>query len=288
MKKKGKVMTLIEKGMKFGEEHQREFMLGAAIAGSVITAVTAWKAGIKADKILSEQKEKMEAINQDYSDNEKFDDEDLKMSEEEYKNAKREVTIETIKKMAPIVAPPVLACTGTIISVVSGYKVASKQIAVVSSLYTMSEKALSEYQDKAKELIGAKKAQEIVDSVNQDKVKKNPPETKEVFNTGNGKTLCLDDMSGRYFYSSAEDIRKAFNTINKRMMDEYYISLNELYNELGLPEIVLGEDMGFNIDDGLVDIDHLFTAAIHKDDPILVLCYEVSGKYTEHRGRMFR
>ena len=282
MKKKGKVMTLIEKGMKFGEEHQREFMLGAAIAGSVITAVTAWKAGLKAEKIISMHKEKLDGLEEDFAD------EEIGMTEGEYKNRKKELIIDAVKDIAPIVAPPVLACTGTIISVVSGYKVASKQIAVVSSLYTMSEKALSEYQDKAKELIGAKKAQEIVDSVNQDKVKKNPPETKEVFDTGNGKTLCLDDMSGRYFYSSAEDIRKAFNTINKRMMDEYYISLNELYNELGLPEIVLGEDMGFNIDDGLIDIDHLFTAAIHKDDPIIVLCYEVSGKYTEHRGRMFR
>jgi hypothetical protein len=122
------------------------------------------------------------------------------------------------------------------------------------------------------------------------KILDNPPtESDTIINTGKGTTLCLDDWSGRYFYSSPEEIRKAFNTINKRMMDEYYISLNELYSELGLPDIKLGEDIGFNVDDGLIDIDHLFTAALHNGDtPILSLDYDVSPKYTEHRGKMFR
>ena len=59
-KKQGKIMTLIEKGTKFVDEHQREIMLGSAIAGTILTAVAGWKAGIKADKILSEQREKLE------------------------------------------------------------------------------------------------------------------------------------------------------------------------------------------------------------------------------------
>ena len=77
--------------------------------------------------------------------------------------------------------------------------------------------------------------------------------------------------------------------INKRMMDEYYISLNELYDELGLPEITLGEDVGFNIDDGLIDIDHILGATLHNNEtPVLVLNYDISAKYMEHRGGLFR
>lgn len=283
MKKPNKVMSLIEKGAKFADEHQREIMLGGAIAGTVITAVLSWKAGIKADKIISEQKAKIEALENDY------EDEEIGMTEEEFKTHKKDLTIESIKKLAPVVAPPALACTGTIISVIGGYKVASKQIAVLSSLYTMSEKALAEYQDKAKELIGPKKAQEIKDEVAADKVKNNPPKSETVINTGKGDTMFYDPKSGRYFYSSPEAVKSATNTVNLRMMEEYYISLNEYYNELNLPDIELGEDMGFNIDDGLIDVDHLFSVTkTEKDIPALVLEYDISAKYTEHRGKMFR
>ena len=284
MKKQGKIMTLIEKGTKFVDEHQREIMLGSAIAGTILTAVASWKAGIKADKILTAQREKMDALKAD------FEAEDIGMTEEEFNEKKKEITIDTVKQMAPVVAPVALSASGTIISVVGGYKVASKQIATLSALYSMAEKSLGDYQDKAKEFLGDKKAGELHDKVKEGKILDNPPsETDTIINTGKGTTLCLDDWSGRYFYSSPEEIRKSFNIINKRMMDEYYISLNELYDELGLPDIKLGEDIGFNIDDGLIDIDHLFTAALHNGStPILSLDYDVSPKYSEHRGKMFR
>jgi hypothetical protein len=284
MKKQGKLMNLIEKGVQFADKHQREIMLGGAIAGSVVTAVLSWKAGIKADEILKEQKEKI-AGNEEDMTKEGAD-------EAQIADMKREVTIETAKKLAPVVAPPALALTSTIIAIVCGYNAASAQIATLSALYNMSEKALSEQLEKTKELIGPKKAQQITDEIAADHVKNNPPEKQEVIiNTGRGTTLCYDKSSGRYFYSSPEDIRKSCNTINKRMMDEYFISLNELYDELGLPDIGLGEDIGFNIETGLIDIDHLFSATLHKDDtPILVLDYEdkISTAYAEHRGRFLR
>ena len=285
MKKQGKIMTLIEKGTKFVDEHQREIMLGSAIAGTILTAVASWKAGIKADKILAEQREKMDTLKSD------FEAEDVtEMTEEEFGDKKKEITIETVKRMAPVVAPVALSATGTIVSVIGGYKVASKQIATLSALYSMAKESLGDYQDKAKEMLGDKKAGELHDKVKEGKILDNPPtEGDTIINTGKGTTLCLDDWSGRYFYSSPEEVRKAFNIINKRMMDEYYISLNELYEELGLPDIKLGEDIGFNVDDGLIDIDHLFVAALHNNNtPILSLDYDVSPKYSEHRGKMFR
>lgn len=281
MKKQGKVMALVSKAINFADEHQREIMLGGAIAGTVVTAVLSWKAGIKADKVLAEQKSAMQFI-EDTAESQE-------LTEEELKAKRKEITVETVKRMAPIVAPPVIAATGTIVAVCAGYKSASKQIATLSALYSMSEKALADQLEKTKEIAGPKKAQEIADALTEKKVKDTPIDKNTIINTGHGTTLCLDDMSGRYFYSSAEEIKKACNTINKRMMDEYYISLNELYDELGLPEITLGDDVGFNIDDGLIDIDHILGATLHNNEtPVLVLNYDISAKYMEHRGGLFR
>jgi CRISPR/Cas system-associated exonuclease Cas4 (RecB family) len=116
MKKQSKFMEIVEKATKFAEDHQREIMLGSAIAGTVFTAIASWKAGIKADKVMTEQKAKMEALEADYAD------EEIGMTEEEFKNRRKELTVETVKQMAPIVAPVAIAASGTIISVIAGYR----------------------------------------------------------------------------------------------------------------------------------------------------------------------
>ena len=274
MKKQNKIGGFIEKAMKFTEEHQREIMLGGAIAGTVVTAVMSFKAGLKADKILEEQRAKMDAIEIGKPDKNGVE---IK-TDEELAIAKKDITIETVKRMAPIVAPPALAATGTIISVVAGYKVASAQIATLSALYSMVEKGRTEYQDKLTELLGEKKATAVTDAVNQDKVNENPPKHDTIISTGRGSVLCYDDYSGRYFYSDPESIRKVVNDINLELNDVMFVSLNEFYDGLGLENIKLGDDLGFAIEDGHLKVS--WSATLTKDNvPCLVLNYDVSPKY---------
>lgn len=276
-----KLGQIVEKGVKFYDSHQREIMLGAAIAGTVVTAVLSWRAGIKVDKILSEQKEKLEG-NEKEMTSEGAD-------EAQIEDMRKEVTVETIKRVAPAVALPVLAGTSTVIAIACGYKAASTQIATLSTLYSLSDKALSDHMEKTKELFGEKKVQEITDAVKADKVKNNPPGKNEVIITGKGETLCYDDYSGRYFKSDAETIRKAVNDINAQLRDDMYVSLNEFYALIGLSNVKLGDDIGFMIDDGYMNLS--FSATLTEDNiPCLVLNYDVSPKYGfgDMSGRFYR
>lgn len=272
MKKQNKLMALLEKGAKYVDSHQREIMLGGAIAGTVVTAVLSWRAGIKADKILTEQRAKMDALEADFEA-----DDIIRMTEEEYKTKKKELTIETVKKMAPVVAPPVIAGAGTIISVVGGYKCASNQIATLSALYSMSEKALAEHIEKTELIAGPKKAQEVEEAVNKEKVKANPPsESNTIINTGRGDCLFLDEVSGRYFYSRPDDVKRAVNVINNEINSEgYFLPLNEFYNELGIPTTTMGKDLGFPAGK-LIDFDNIFTVILNDDDTVVyILHYDV-------------
>ena len=84
--------------------------------------------------------------------------------------------------------------------------------------------------------------------------------------------MFYDDLSGRYFNSDIEFIRKIVNKLNKRMLDEMFISLNEFYTEIGLENIRLGEQIGWKIDKGLIDID--FSAILNEDEkPCIALNY---------------
>ena len=66
--------------------------------------------------------------------------------------------------------------------------------------------------------------------------------------------MYYDNYTGRYFRSNSEIIGKAEKRITERLFTEMWISLNEFYWELGLPPVDVGEDLGFNVDDG-IDID---------------------------------
>lgn len=268
MKGNSKFGKFVKDVMNFTDNHSREIKLGLTIAGVILTAAASANAGIKANQIMKEQKQKIDDLN-NY---------EIDMPDDQYEKEKRDITIETIKRMAPVVLPPVIIGGATICSAISGYNSATKQLAAISAAYSISEAKLSDYTDKAKELLGDKKVQEVKDAVGQDKVINNPPKQNTIISTGKGNVLCLDDYSGRYFYSDAESIRKATNNINKRLMDEYFISLNDYYDELGLPDIGMGHDLGFAIDDGM--IEPTFSTSITADDrPCLVLNYVVSPKY---------
>ena len=61
-----------------------------------------------------------------------------------------------------------------------------------------------------------------------------------------------------------------------------YISLNELYDEIGLENISLGEDLGWKVEDGLIEIE--WSSQIADDgSPCIVMNYLRAPKYGYYR-----
>ena len=110
------------------------------------------------------------------------------------------------------------------------------------------------------------------------KVEKNPVSTTEVFITEKGNTLCYDSISGRYFKSDIEKIKSVINYLNKKMLNEMYVSLSDFYNEIGLSHTNISDELGWNIDGGLIEVD--FSSQISEDGtPCLVIDYYVAPRY---------
>ena len=67
------------------------------------------------------------------------------------------------------------------------------------------------------------------------------------------------------------------------MLTEMYISLNELYDELDINHIEIGDDLGWNIDRGLIDID--FSSQIADDGtPCIVLDFSIEPRYDFYKN----
>ena len=130
-----------------------------------------------------------------------------------------------------------------------------------------------------KQLLNKLKKEKIVqEKVHQGRVEQNPVSTSSVIVTGRGKTLCYEYYSGRYFESDIEEIRKAVNTVNRRMYYDVHVSLSEFYDELDLEHTAISDSVGWNLDTGFIEIN--FSSHIADDGrPCIVVNYDTPPRY---------
>lgn len=233
-------------------KHSPEIMTGCGVAGSVTALILAVAATPKAMEAIKKKKEELEV-------------QKLKF-------------IELLKSTWYYYIPATLTEILAILCIIGANSVNVRRNAALAAAYTLSETTLRDYREKVVEAIGEKKEQDIKDTIAKEKIERTPVSNSEVILTGMGETLCFDAISGRYFKSNIEDIRKAANKLNREMRDVMYITLNEFYAEIGLEQVKLGDELGWNIDRGYIDID--FSAQLAENEqPCLVLDYVIVPMY---------
>ena len=229
-----------------------EILIGVGITGFIFAGILAVKVTPKAMELLDEKRDELEK-------------DDLTVAE----------TVQTTWKVyIPSVATALLSS----VCIIGANSVHMKRYAALSAACTMAETSLREYSDKVIETIGEKKEQEVRDAIAKDEVEKHPVQNSEVLVTGKGETLCYDSLSGRYFKSDIEKIKKAINDVNRRMLNENSIALNEYYGEIGLDAVGIGESVGWDIDKGY--IEPAFSSQLTEDGtPCLVVSFRNPPRY---------
>lgn len=233
--------------------HSPEILTAVGIAGMAATTIMAVKATPKALRCI------------DYAKNEKQDD--------------HLTPIETIKATWKCYIPAAITGATSTACLIGASSVNTRRNAALMTAYNVTRTALTEYKDKVVETIGEKKEQVIRESIAKDKLDKDPVTNREVIITEKGNTLCYDGVFGRYFKSDIDTIKRAINAVNRKIVaGDMYVSLNEFYDEIGLAPVEIGYQLGWNIDDGEIEIE--FSSHLAEDGtPCLVIGYNVAPKY---------
>ena len=169
---------------------------------------------------------------------------------------KTQILWEKTKAVAPIVAAPLILETASLACMFGSYKSSSKRLATLGTAYAISESRFREYQRRVVEELGKTKEEKIRAKAMKDKMDgtEKPKEVEKDFE--DGKYWCYDGMSGRWFRSTRQEIEDARNELNRRLIDENYVSLNDLYDEIDdsrLATSELGEEFGWNADNCKID-----------------------------------
>ena len=248
------IKNLFDKVLNFTKEHNPEILVGLGVAGMMTSTVLAVKATPKALDIMEDKKADMG------------------------------VTYLTRKEIAQatwkIYAPSIGVGLASAACIILGTSKSIKRNTALATVYALSESTLREYQTKAKEMFGEEKAAELDREVAKARVRKREVTTivetegsEYIHHTGNGDTLVYDTLSGRYFRSSMNSIESAVNSINKSLLNDYIMTLNEFYNELGVPTIGAGSLIGWKSDKELLEVS--FESDVDQNgNPYLVLSYK--------------
>lgn len=160
----------------------------------------------------------------------------------------QELTVkEVVAATWRIYIPTVIVGAATCACIFGSSSISNRKNAAMLGAYTLVDTAFREYKDKVIEQIGAPKEDKVRDAVAAERIENNPVSAATVIVTGSGDQLCHDAVSGRYFRSDIEKIRKAENEFNSQVLGgDMWGSLNDFYTLLGLEHLAIGEVLGWN------------------------------------------
>lgn len=187
--------------------------------------------------------------------------------------------VETIKTCWKCYIPATLTTVVSAACLIGASTVNAKRNAALATAYSISEAALREYQEKVVEVVGEKKEKAVRDAVAKNQIERDPVTKSEVvIIDSNSNTLCYEPLSGRYFKSTIDKIKKAEIKLDRQMIQEMYVSLNDFYWEIGLDETDLGDKMGWNLSKGYMDLS--FSSQLADDGtPCAVIVYGIPPVY---------
>lgn len=226
------------------KDHASFLMSGTAIIGVVSTSYLTYKAALSAtDKILINYQETGEELDR----KEKF-----KLVWKDY-------------------IPPVASGVVTIGCIIGNTKLSNRKTAAAQAAFVLSERVFSEYKAAVAEEVGEKTATKIHDKVVSERIQNNPPPEAILAVAGPGNVLCCENMTGRYFTSDIETLRKQVNRLNEELLKHDRLSLSDWYELIGLERTSMSDDYGWQ-SDRLMEL--IFTTTLATNgQPCLVFDY---------------
>lgn len=227
-------------GKEYIKKNSPKIMTGMAIIGLGVSIYTAIKSTPEAMAILEE---------------EKID----RAKQSEDGEIEPITPVDTVKLCWKCYIPTIISCGSTILFIISSDKIYNSRNIALASAYNLSSKMYKEYKDSVKEVVNEETQVQINESFAKKKITNDPiKETEDVPGIGE---LCYDDISGRYFRCSVDEIKKIEVELNKSLINDTFISINEYYSYVGLKNISIGEDLGWDLGYGYVEfgIDTILT-----------------------------
>lgn len=245
----------IDKAKFLVTDNSTTILTAMGVAGTVSTAVLTGRSTFKAAQLIEREQDALER----------------EAALENGEGWKEQTVVSKTRLVWRLYIPPAAVMLTTITSIIMANKLASKKIAALAVAGGISERALQEYKAKVVEKLGERQDTKIRDEIAQERIDQHPLSSREVILAGTGEVLCFDMLTGRYFQSTMEEIKRAENKINHELNNHMNASLSEFYNEIGLPPTPYTDSVGWNANN-LLKLQ--FSATLQDGKPCMAIYFE--------------
>lgn len=242
--------TILRTAEKFVSDNSPGILTGLGVAGAVTSTVLAARAGFRVGMDASTQ------FHERIIEGEEPPDEILEL---------KYITKMYWKEFIPAGA---VGAT-TIVAIIMANQIGSRRTAAITAAFKLSEQLSEEYKDKVTRTLGLQKEEKMRSELAAEKMEKNPPPAGMLI-IGGSDVLFVDELSGRYFHSQVETVKKAVNDINYKVNNYFHASVTDFYELIGLEGTKFSDTIGWNSDE-LLDVQ--FTATMYQDKPAIMLGY---------------
>jgi Family of unknown function (DUF6353) len=202
-------------------------LTGVGVVGTIATAYLTGRSTLKAAEIIGREQNALDLAAAD---------------------ANEESTELVLREKINLVWPQYLVPVGvgilTIGAIIFAHKMSASRLAAMTVAAGVSERALQQYKDKVFDQLGERQAEKIRDEIAQDTVNRTPH--NEIVFAGTGQVICFDSLTGRYFQSTMEDVKKSENRLNYEILHYNSASLSFFFDELGLAPTDYTDSVGWN------------------------------------------
>ena len=205
---------LLIKSQKFFKRNSSTILTCVGAAGVVATTVTAVKATPKAMMLLETAKEE---------------------------KGEELTKFETVKIAGPAYIPSAILGVSTLACIFGANVLSQRGQASLMSAYALADKSYKDFRKKANELYGEDAGDQIRSSIVKDKYEELP----EPIQLNDDKRLYYDYYSEQYFESTPYEVQKAEYEVNRALMMDDCVTINDWYKNLGLECLEHGDDFGW-------------------------------------------
>jgi hypothetical protein len=250
------IKTILKTAEKFVSDNSPGILTGLGVAGTVTTVLLTGRAAFRFGMDASTQYHEAVRENEDSS-------EDTPLPEHLFE------TKYLIKTYWKEFIPAAAAGAVTVTAIIMANQIGSRRTAAITAAFKLSEQLSEEYKERVVKTLGLQKEEKMRAEAAADRMNASPPAAGMLVVAGSD-VLFLDELSGRYFQSQVDTVKKAVNDINYKVNNYFHASLTDLYDLIGLEGTKYSDSVGWNTDE-LLEIQ--LTATMYKDKPAILLGY---------------
>lgn len=204
--------SLLNKSQVFLKRNSATILTCVGAAGVIATSVTAVRATPKALLLLEKAKEEK--------------GEDL-------------TKLETVKIAGPLYLPSIVLGTTTLACIFGANVLSKRGQASLMSAYALVDSTYKDYKNKVDEIYGSEAGAQVRAGIAKDKY-----EEQQIEPQGDN-LLYYDFYSGRYFEATPAFVKNAEYELNRSLMLDDCVYLNEWYSLLNMKSVEHGLDFGW-------------------------------------------